>query len=63
MAPSQGMMPAHYVCGMIASIVSVTERPDLVEAMWSMPSTWPAYMFEDPIAEHLAARIPPPRPG
>lgn len=31
---------------------SLAERPDLVEAFWSIPGDWPAFMLEDPVADH-----------
>jgi len=42
----------------IASIVTLAERPDLVEAMWSMPSTWPTFMLKDPISGLFFHRLP-----
>lgn len=43
-------------------IVTITyataaERPDLVEGMWSLPSTWPEYMLQDPIANLFYPRL------
>ncbi|MEA2356393.1 MAG: hypothetical protein QOD61_2522, partial [Solirubrobacteraceae bacterium] len=34
---------------MIASFVTLAERPDLIEAMWSMPNTWAPFMLQDPV--------------
>ena len=43
---------------MIASVVTLAERPDLVEAMWSMPTTWPTFMQKDPVAGVFYERLP-----
>jgi GNAT superfamily N-acetyltransferase len=43
---------------MIDAVVTLAERPDLVEAMWAMPSTWPPFMLEDPVAEVWFDRLP-----
>ncbi|MEO6205769.1 MAG: GNAT family N-acetyltransferase [Mycobacteriales bacterium] len=32
------------------TFVTLGQRPDLHEAMWSVPSTWPEFMFHDPVA-------------
>ncbi|MGI9098836.1 MAG: N-acetyltransferase [Solirubrobacteraceae bacterium] len=42
---------------MIASTVTLDERPDLIAAMWAMPHTWPAYMHEDPVSNVFFGRI------
>lgn len=44
--------------GVIASIVTLAERPDLIEAMASMPNTWPTYMRQDPVANIFYDRLP-----
>lgn len=43
---------------MIVSVVTLAERPDLVEAMWSMPNTWPVFMQKDPVADIFFGRLP-----
>jgi GNAT superfamily N-acetyltransferase len=47
---------------MTVSFTTAAERPDLVSAMWAMPSTWPDFMLEDPVANlfypHLVDRFP-----
>jgi hypothetical protein len=43
---------------MIDAVVTLAERPDLVEAMWEMPNTWPPFMLEDPVAEVWFGRLP-----
>lgn len=35
---------------MAMTVCSLAERPDLVDALWSVPSSLPPFMFEDPIA-------------
>jgi GNAT superfamily N-acetyltransferase len=42
----------------IAAIVTVAERPNLIEAMWEMPSPWPPFMLEDPVAGMFWAQLP-----
>jgi hypothetical protein len=42
----------------IASVVTLSERPDLVEAMWSMPNTWPTFMQKDPVAGAFFGELP-----
>lgn len=32
-------------------IVSLAERPDLVGALWQMPSLWPRFMTQDPVSD------------
>lgn len=43
---------------MIASIVTLADRPDLTEAMRSMPSTWPEFMQRDPVGNLFFGRLP-----
>lgn len=43
---------------MTVSIVTLAQRPDLVESMWSVPSTWPAFMFQDPVAGVFYPQLP-----
>lgn len=43
---------------MIDSIVTLAERPDLVDAMWAMPNPWPTYMRHDPVAHLFFDRLP-----
>lgn len=42
---------------MIAATVTLAERPDLVDAMWSMASSWPHFMLQDPVSELWFRRI------
>jgi GNAT superfamily N-acetyltransferase len=42
----------------IDSIVTLAARPDLIEAMWDMPNSWPAFMMQDPVAARLWGRLP-----
>jgi GNAT superfamily N-acetyltransferase len=37
-------------------VVSLAERPDLLEAFWSVPADWPEFMFHDPVAALFYAR-------
>ena len=43
---------------MIDAVVTLAERPDLVDAMWDMPSTWPRFMLEDPVADVWFQHLP-----
>lgn len=43
---------------MIASVVTLAERPDLIDAMWAMPNPWPTYMQNDPVAHLFFGRLP-----
>ncbi|MEA2188206.1 MAG: hypothetical protein QOK16_3217 [Solirubrobacteraceae bacterium] len=43
---------------MLTSIVTLSERPDLIDAMWSMPNPWPTYMRKDPVANMFFDRLP-----
>lgn len=43
---------------MVLTVVTLAERPDLIEAMWDMPSLWPAFMLQDPVAEILFGQLP-----
>lgn len=43
---------------MIASVVTLAERPDLVGAMWSMANDWPAFMRNDPVAGVFFVQLP-----
>jgi GNAT superfamily N-acetyltransferase len=42
---------------LIVSTVTLAERPDLVEVMWSMPNTWPTFMLHDPVAHLFFHRL------
>ncbi len=42
---------------MIASIVTLKERPDLIEPMWTMPNTWPTFMQQDPVGALFYGRL------
>jgi len=42
----------------IAAIVTLAERPDLIEAMWEMPSPWPPFMLEDPVVGMFWGQLP-----
>jgi GNAT superfamily N-acetyltransferase len=42
-------------------IVTVAERPDLADALWSFSDCWPTFMLHDPVARlmgHLPERFP-----
>ena len=43
-------------------MVTLAERPDLIEPMWQMPNTWPEFMLHDPVADvyfdHLPTTFP-----
>jgi GNAT superfamily N-acetyltransferase len=39
------------------NLVSLAERPDLVDAMWDMPNGWPKFMLADPIGDLLFSRL------
>lgn len=43
---------------MTVPIVTLAQQPNLVEAMWSVPSTWPAFMFQDPVAAVYYPQLP-----
>lgn len=47
-----------YADGVIASIVTLAQRPDLIEAMWSMPSSWPTYMLKSPASGVFFTQLP-----
>ncbi len=39
-------------------VVTLAERPDLTDRMWAVgPSIWPAFMLEDPVANHYYGRV------
>ena len=40
------------------TVVSLAERPDLIDALWTMPQTWPTFVFHSPVGERLFARLP-----
>jgi GNAT superfamily N-acetyltransferase len=37
-------------------VLSLAERPDLVEAFWSVPGDWPEFMLHDPVADLFYGR-------
>ena len=39
-------------------IVTLAERPDLVDAMWSMHNPWPEFMRNDPVSNRLFEALP-----
>jgi hypothetical protein len=39
------------------SFATAAERPDLVDAMWAIPSTWPDFMFEDAVANVFCPQL------
>lgn len=46
---------------MPVDVVSVRQRPDLVDALWSFSDGWPEFMLHDPVSylmDHLPARFP-----
>jgi GNAT superfamily N-acetyltransferase len=40
------------------TVVTLAERPDLVDAMWAMANPWPQFMRQDPISNPLFDRLP-----
>jgi GNAT superfamily N-acetyltransferase len=42
----------------IHDVVTLAARPDLVDAMWDMPTTWQPFMLEDPVADMWFGRLP-----
>ena len=38
-------------------LVTLAERPDLLEASWRMPNAWPAFMLEDPVPNRLFGQV------
>jgi GNAT superfamily N-acetyltransferase len=38
-------------------MVTVAQRPDLVDSLWRVPADWPAYMLEDPVAAVFYGRL------
>jgi GNAT superfamily N-acetyltransferase len=42
----------------IAAIVTLAERPDLTDAIWSMPNPWAEFMLHDPVCNFFFARLP-----
>ena len=38
-------------------IVTLAERPELLDAMYAMPKSWPTFMYKDPVAR-LMGRLP-----
>ena len=43
---------------MDTATVTLAERPDLTEAMWAMPDSWPEFMLEDPVVNAHFGRLP-----
>lgn len=43
---------------MTLELVTLAERPDLVDALWSMPNPWPEFMRHDPLSNPLFAELP-----
>ncbi|MZD06728.1 N-acetyltransferase [Streptomyces sp. SID5785] len=39
------------------TITTLAERPGLLDAMWSMPDTWPVYVQHDAVASSFMGRI------
>ena len=39
-------------------LLSLAERPDLIDLMWHMPNPWPTFMTKDPIGDELFSRLP-----
>ena len=38
-------------------IVTLAQRPELLDAMYAMPKSWPTFMYKDPVAR-LMSRLP-----
>ncbi|GLF96901.1 N-acetyltransferase [Streptomyces yaizuensis] len=43
---------------MSLTVTTLAERPGLLEPLWAMPDTWPAFMEEDPVGWACFGRIP-----
>ncbi len=39
------------------TFATLGQRPELQDAMWSLPSKWPEFMFHDPVAEMFFADL------
>jgi hypothetical protein len=39
-------------------VVSLAERPDLIDPMWNMPNLWPPFMLHDPNGNLFFDRLP-----
>lgn len=55
--PAPARQPSYYGAVVLASVVTAAERPDLVAAMWAMPSSWPTFMLKDPVARLFYPRL------
>ncbi|MGA2010449.1 MAG: N-acetyltransferase [Solirubrobacteraceae bacterium] len=42
----------------VVSIVALSDRADLMDALWAMESPWPSFMNHDPIANRLFGLVP-----
>ncbi|HEY2793403.1 MAG TPA: N-acetyltransferase [Micromonosporaceae bacterium] len=42
---------------MTVTFTTAAERPDLADAMWAMPSSWPEFMFHDAVANLFFPRL------
>jgi len=40
------------------TFVNLAERPELVDALWGLPGTWPTFMRQDPVSNPLFGRLP-----
>ncbi len=38
------------------TVVTLADRPDLLGAWWGMPTSWPEFMYHDPVAQRLVGR-------
>lgn len=50
---SRYTLPDHYatIGAMDVTVSVLADRPDLADALWSMPDSWPTFMTHDPIAK------------
>jgi hypothetical protein len=42
----------------VVEIVTLADRPDLLDAMWALRSTWPEFMLNDPVGNRLFPLVP-----
>ena len=49
--------PTRHDVGVPLTVSVLADRPDLVEAMWDMPNSWPEFMRHDPIGGLFYANV------
>ncbi|GAA2103008.1 hypothetical protein GCM10009759_38000 [Kitasatospora saccharophila] len=40
------------------NVSTLAERPELADALWEMPDSWPAFVLQDPVSRAFVGRIP-----